>query len=280
MLLPDTLVLTPDLPRAWAGVQVWLTASGFGTPLEQQPPNLQAWVDPVFGFNVGDHVGDDPHAVTRRRAALSRCVGAPIQWLKQVHGCEVLRACSDIGADAGADIPQADAAMTDQTDVALAIMTADCLPAVFVAVDDQGQIRAVGAAHAGWRGLHAGVLTACATSLARLANVSMAQVQCMLGPAIGPNSFEVGQEVRQAFVGLSPALADCFKPARESGKWLGNLYALATQLLADQGVSVVACVGGDTFTDLNWFSHRRGQQQGVPAGRQAMVVRRLPSPFA
>ncbi|HEY1058467.1 MAG TPA: polyphenol oxidase family protein [Limnobacter sp.] len=274
MSLPSALLLKPTLPPAWHGVQVWVTTSGLLKPLELQSADFQALVDPLFGFNLGDHVGDDPQAVAVRRFALEQFLGARIQWLKQVHGCDVLQ----VDSNPLTGTPPADAAITDHTDVTLAIMTADCLPAVFAAFDHQGQLQAVGAAHAGWRGLHAGVLEACAVGVARLAGVPLTQVQCVLGPAIGPQSFEVGAEVRQAFVERSAALAECFKPTAHAHKWLGDLYTLATRLLADEGVTVVASVGGDTFTDLNWFSHRRGQQQGVPAGRQAMLIRRLPSP--
>lgn len=214
-----------------------------------------ASVGAYAAFNLGDHVGDAPAVVARNRGRLAACVPGRIGWLQQVHGTVV--ADLDHSSDA---VPVADAAIARERGVACAIMTADCLPVLFCA--DDGSV--VGAAHAGWRGLLAGVLEATVSAMA----TAPSQIRAWLGPAIGPDAFEVGSEVRAAFVARDAAAADCFRPLPE-GKWLADLYALARQRLADVGVADVA--GGDacTFRDADrFFSYRR---DGV-TGRMATLI--------
>ncbi|MDR2112958.1 MAG: laccase domain-containing protein, partial [Candidatus Accumulibacter sp.] len=140
-------------------------------------------------LNLGDHVGDDPAAVAANRECVCRRIGARPVWLRQVHGARAI----DAAACAGPHPPEADAAFTRQTGVACAVMTADCLPVLFC--DAAGTVAA--AAHAGWRGLLAGVLEATVAAL----GVSGEELLVWLGPAIGPRAFEVGGEVRAAFIG-------------------------------------------------------------------------------
>lgn len=264
--LPDCLVTRPTLPNHWASLGVWLTQTGC-----QETALPSALVDQRYGFNLGVHVGDDLTDVQQRRQALQRHVGGRIVWLNQVHGCEVVQ------AEAVEGTPSADASFTTDSNTTLAIMTADCLPVVFVAFHEQtGQALAIGAAHAGWKGLWAGVLQACLGQLRGVVG-AQARIECFLGPAIGPQSFEVGPEVREAFVAQHAALQTCFTPnPAQAGKWFADLYALARAVLLGAGVQAVHGGGFDTLTDPRWFSHRRGlQQQGQESGRFATLVRLL-----
>ena len=268
MSLPTDLYWKPELPSNWNGVGVWLTLSG----AEAASSGL---VGVQFGFNLGVHVGDDSSQVQARRQALVDLVDAPIVWLDQVHGCSVVLA--DQLEKVNETVPQADASMTTCSAKALAIMTADCLPAVFAAFDAHKRPIGVAAAHAGWRGLHAGVLQAAVEALRHGVDGRCESIECFLGPAIGPLSFEVGEEVRLAFVEQNPQAATHFQSLTgHAGKHLADLYALARLALAHSGIERFHGGGQDTFTDSRWFSHRRGQQTGVPAGRFATVVRLLP----
>jgi len=150
---------------------------------------------PWQGLNLGDHVGDDPDAVQANRATLQQALpeGTAIQWLRQVHGITVVRA-SRSGA-----VPEADACWTDEPGIACAVLTADCLSVLFC--DRSATV--VAAAHAGWRGLCAGVLEATVAALP----VEPGELLAWLGPAIGPTAFEVGPEVRDAYVGAALAAA-------------------------------------------------------------------------
>ncbi|HEX4880272.1 MAG TPA: polyphenol oxidase family protein [Limnobacter sp.] len=267
----EPLLYVPALTGPLSGLEgrlrIAVTLRGAG--LQVHP-----WIGEPYGFNFGDHVGDNPVEVALRRQALEMWVGAPIVWLNQVHGCAVVDP-SQMNPGCGA--PQADASITCSSQHALAIMTADCLPVVFVAIDGSGCVRGVGAAHAGWRGLRAGVLRATARALAHRCGVPTRQIHAWLGPAIGPQSFEVGEEVRQAFIDVDPDASACFADLHHgTGKSFADIYALATRDLMQAGVTDVQGGGADTFTDLRWFSHRRGQQQGVQAGRMATVIRLLP----
>ncbi len=201
-------------------------------------------------FNLGDHVGDEPRAVAANRARLAAHLGGEPLWLRQVHGTRVVDAADQIGKA----VPEADAAFTRQTDVVCAVMTADCLPVLFC--DEAGSV--VAAAHAGWRGLLGGVLEA----TVRAMGVPAESLLAWLGPAIGPQAFEVGDEVRQAFVAASAAAASEFTPG-QPGKWLADIYGLARQRLAGQGVRHV--FGGQwcTVKDAErFFSYRRDGQTG------------------
>lgn len=211
---------------------------------------------PYDSFNLAHHVGDDAGAVAENRRLLRESLGLNGEpaWLDQVHGKQVLR------VEAFASGACADAAWTGNAGVACAILSADCLPVLFA--DDEG--RCVAAAHAGWRGLAAGVLEATVAAMP----VGSEGLSAWLGPAIGPSAFEVGGEVRDAFVLPQPELARAFRPSRQD-RFLCDLYAIARARLAAVGVTRVH--GGDrcTFSEsLAFFSYRR---EGV-CGRMAALV--------
>ncbi|KQP35660.1 peptidoglycan editing factor PgeF [Pseudorhodoferax sp. Leaf274] len=209
---------------------------------------------PYDSLNLGDHVGDDAAAVQRNRALLSARLGAAPVFMQQVHGTAVESLpCAHA-------VPVADACMSLQPGVACTIMVADCLPVLFC--DTEG--RAVAAAHAGWRGLAAGVLENTMAALDRA--VPQAQWLAWLGPCIGPSAFEVGEEVRAAFVGQAAAAAGCFRP-HAPGKWLADLPALARLRLAASGLQGIH--GNDSSArwctvgaPSRFFSHRRDRVSG------------------
>lgn len=235
----------PDWP-APAGVKAWCSTRHGGV---SGPPWAQA--------NLGDHVGDLASAVAENRRRYSAALGgAQPVFMRQVHGCAVLRLQPDT--------PQgccADAACTDQPGLACTVLVADCLPVLFC--DIQG--RCVAAAHAGWRGLLGGVLTQTLQAFWALSHVQSAQAAtntiAWLGPCIGPAAFEVGAEVQAAFGQAWPGAAHCFKPGRAGHAW-ADLPALARQQLVALGVGQV--FGNDssaawcTHTQAaKFFSHRR-----------------------
>ena len=213
---------------------------------------------PFNGFNLGDHVGDDLRRVFANRGSLQAALGDAVkpQWLRQVHGTQVAR-LNCVGPEI-----EADAAMTDQPGIACLVMTADCLPVLFC--NRQGT--RVAAAHAGWRGLADGVLEATLTSM----DTPASDLICWLGPAIGPQAFEVGDEVRQQFGRQQAAAEQAFEHHdRLRNTWLADLYQLARLRLAAQGVTEI--YGGDacTYTDSErFFSYRRDGQ----TGRMASLV--------
>lgn len=205
------------------------------------------------GWNLGAHCGDDPADVARNRAVLRALLPDDPVWLEQVHGIRV----HDADVMSGEAPPVADAAVTTCSGRVLAVMTADCLSVLLT--NPSGT--ALGVAHAGWRGLCAGVLEATVDALARKA-VDHRWV-AWLGPAIGPRRFEVGEEVRAAFIAQDPDAAMHFQPAGTPGKWFGDLPALARARLCAQGVRTVA--GGDhcTVSDPErFYSFRRDRQTG------------------
>lgn len=210
---------------------------------------------PFDTFNLGNrHAadGDDPAVVERNRNALIDLAGLPSapRWLKQVHGVDVVR--FDGAATAGE--PIADAAVTSMPDTVLAVLTADCLPVVFAsAAGDE-----VGAAHAGWRGLAAGVLEATVAAMRTPADRLIA----WLGPAAGPQAYEIGEEVFRAFVDRDPGAASAFVATR-AGHWRVDLYALARMRLAQAGVRRVSGGGLCTISEpQRFFSHRRDARTG------------------
>lgn len=253
MALP---VYRPQLSASFNGVRVGLTLRGPGSGR---------------GFNMAQHVGDDPEQVQHRRNCLQAWLGAPVVWLDQVHGVDVLHA-EGWSNCAGQVPPVADASFCVTDAQALAVLTADCLPVVMVARQHE-QALAVAVAHAGWRGLCAGVLENCAVQLANCVRLNLSQVHAWLGPAIGPASFEVGPPVRDAFLGADPSTQSSFVASGLPDKWLGDLYALAAKRLMQLGLGGVEGAGFDTVTDLRWHSHRRSLAMGQPAGRFATVVR-------
>jgi polyphenol oxidase len=260
---------------------------------------------PFDRFNLGARCGDDPLAVAENRAELVERFALPSVplWLQQVHGTDVLRfdapAPSPAMAEEGwggdtsssADFPSshttpsqpriehgagsppafakegaenaepiADASVTSTPGTVLAILTADCLPVVFAAEDGS----AIGAAHAGWRGLAGGVLENTVAAM----DIAPERIVAWLGPAAGPQAYEIGQEVFDAFVSLDGRAASAFVATRP-GHWKVDLYALARQRLTDAGVTRVFGGGLCTISDpQRFYSHRRDAR----TGRMATLV--------
>jgi YfiH family protein len=242
---------------------------------------------PFDAFNLGSRCGDDADAVIENRRQLEVALGLPASphWLKQVHGVEVVRfsapppanagggwegvaltsekstpppqpleATSSSLASAGEGEVQADAAVTSTQGIVLAILTADCLPVVFAARDGSE----VAAAHAGWRGLADGVLEASVATMDTPAD----DIVAWLGPAAGPDAYEIGVDVFEAFVSRDPAASAAFVPTRP-GHWKVDLYALARQRLGAIGVTDVHGGGLCTICDpARFFSHRRDRRSG------------------
>jgi polyphenol oxidase len=207
-------------------------------------------------LNLGDHVQDDAAAVSENRRILVREASLPSEpfWLRQVHGCVVADTTGNETAC------EADASWSDRPGQVCAVMTADCLPVLFA---NRSGTR-VAAAHAGWRGLAAGVLE---QVVGRFAD-EPGEIVAWLGPAIGPEAFEVGDELRDAFVSLHADAGRAFTTARP-GHWLADIYSLARTHLAAAGVTQIH--GGDfcTFSDSErFFSYRR---DGV-TGRMATLI--------
>ncbi len=199
-------------------------------------------------LNLATHVGDDPAAVEENRRRLRAQLPAEPRWLTQVHGVRVVDAASAL---AGAE---ADAALAREPGAVCAVLTADCLPVLLC--DEAGTTVAV--AHAGWRGLAGGVIEATVAAMP----VAPERLLAYLGPAIGPQSFEVGAEVREAFVTHSADAAAAFAD-KANGKWLADLYRLATQRLNALGVVRVFGGGRCTYREAEQFySYRRDQTTG------------------
>ena len=203
------------------------------------------------GLNLGVHVGDDPETVRGNRALLRAVLPSEPAWLTQVHGVRVVDAAQAAGS------PEADASIATQPGVVCVIQTADCLPVLFS--DAAG--RAVGAAHAGWRGLAGGVLQG---TIAAMRDAGATDIQAWMGPAIGPQCFEVGQDVFDAFAGKDPAMAAAFQPvAGRPGKYLADIYALARRTLHLAGVQRISGGGRCTVTEQKQFySYRRDKVTG------------------
>jgi YfiH family protein len=228
------------------------------------PARVRTWVTERAGgasggayatLNLATHVGDAPERVAENRARLragAALPGEPV-WLEQVHGATVL----DLDRDA---LAPADGAVTARTGVVCAVLTADCLPVIFA---DRAGSR-VGIAHAGWRGLLNGVLPAAVRAL----RARPSDLVAWLGPAISPPAYEVGAEVRDAYLARDPGAERCFAP-NSRGRWQADLYGLARASLAAAGVTAV--YGGEFCTfgeDERFFSHRRE----APCGRIATLV--------
>ncbi len=203
---------------------------------------------PWAGLNLGTHVGDDACAVAANRQRLVEALGCEPAWLEQTHSVEVVRADASRVVDA-------DASWTDQPGIACTIMTADCLPILFC---DRAGTR-VAAAHAGWRGLAAGIIE----QTMRALQVPSEDLLVWLGPAIGPDAFEVGEEVRQAFVDHDPVALQAFKPSVRPGHYLADIYRLARQRLELAGVEAVYGGGLCTVSDAErFYSYRLDGQTG------------------
>jgi polyphenol oxidase len=210
---------------------------------------------PYESFNLGGHVGDDPEAVRQNRSQLCEAHDLPREplWLEQVHGTRVVDADQASLTGAARMPPRGDAAVGRQAGAVLAVLVADCLPVLFAARDGS----AVGVAHAGWRGLAAGVLEATVAALG-----GHGPLQAWLGPAISSPHFEVGPEVRAAFTAHDPAAAAAFT-ANARGRWQCDLQALARARLAAAGVSSVHADGGCTYAEpQRFYSYRRDGATG------------------
>jgi polyphenol oxidase len=230
------------------------------------------------GLNLGRLSGDDLEHVEANRARLLAYAGVPAAWLKQVHGAGVVDAAEALAAARAGEPLAADASVTDRPGIACTVMVADCMPVLLC--DSAG--RAVGAAHAGWRGLAAGVIERTAERVAALAGCATHDLHAYLGPAIGPTAFEVGADVRDAFMNQPCAVGGAQRDATDaafvprpqaSGKYLADLNALARLRLAALGVERIS--GGDqcTYTRRErFYSYRREPV----TGRMAALVWLLP----
>ena len=209
---------------------------------------------PYASLNLGDHVGDNPLAVSRNRMLLSTLLPSEPVWLKQVHGTTVVDAAQT------SCWPEADACVSSRAGAVCVVMTADCLPVLLC--DEQGSV--VGAAHAGWRGLCDGVIE----QTVRAMNAPPQTLMAWLGPAIGPQAFEVGEEVRAAFIAAQQEAAMAFVPrtadvANTSGKWHADIYQLAHLRLNALGITRIYGGGLCTHTDsARFFSYRRDGATG------------------
>lgn len=206
---------------------------------------------PYSSFNLGPCSGDEPQAVVKNRAQLRRLLPQEPKWLRQVHGADV------VDADALTETPDADASIARHPGTVCVIMIADCLPVLLC--DRSGSH--VAAAHAGWRGLAGGVIENTVHQLRRT-GVAPGELLAYLGPGIGPDAFEVGADVRDAFLARDPLAARAFR-AHRSGKWLADLFMLARQALARAGVGHIYGGGLCTVSDpQRFFSYRRDKTTG------------------
>jgi polyphenol oxidase len=206
---------------------------------------------PYDSLNLGDHVGDAPLAVARNRMLLNTLLPSEPVWLEQVHGTAVANADNASCRPQACPEPsrRADACIARHRAAVCVVMTADCLPVLLC--DKQGSV--VGAAHAGWKGLAAGVIEATMQAM----NVAPQNLMAWLGPAISQHAFEVGDEVHAAFIAVQPQAASAFIPGQH-GKWLADLSALASLRLNALGITQI--YGGDycTYRERErFFSYRR-----------------------
>jgi hypothetical protein len=253
MSAPGPSFLVPDWP-APPGVHALMTLRGGGTSS-----------GPHASFNLGAHCGDAPEAVRRNRALLRARLPAEPRWVRQVHGVGVVQADAlDAVPQADGSHAEADASYTRAPGTVCAILVADCMPILLCT--RSGDV--VAAAHAGWRGLAGGVIEATVTAL----GVPGHELMAWLGPAIGPQAFQVGPEVRAAFVDRAPEDASGFR--RDAGdRWLCDLTALARARLTRLGVSEVYGGGACTVSEPDrFFSYRRDRT----CGRMAALVWRSP----
>ena len=240
------------------------TAPGVGTTMTTRSGGSSA--PPWDSLNLGDHVGDDATAVAANRAAFAERIGAAPVYLRQVHGTRVVRVGA-ADAQPGAPVHEADTSFTIQSGVACTVLVADCLPVLLAAPGG------VASAHAGWRGLAGGVVDAALAALCEATGGAPGDVRAWLGACIGPQRFEVGADVLQAYG--APTIGDGamgFRaaPAREGApKWLADLPALASARLHALGVHDVSSADRCTVAERSaFFSFRR---DGV-CGRMAAAV--------
>ena len=205
---------------------------------------------PYASMNPADHVGDDPGAVAQNRALLRELLPGEPHWLKQVHGTGVHLATAPMTSP-----PTADACISRTERAVCAVLTADCLPVLLC--NAAGTV--VAAAHAGWRGLCEGVIERTVEAM----GVPGEQLLAYLGPAIGPRAFEVGNEVRVAFMAVNADAAEAFVAGAAPGKWLADIYQLARQRLRKMGVNRIFGADVCTFDDnTRFFSYRRDGATG------------------
>lgn len=243
--LPDGWIV-PDWP-APPNVRAFVTARSGG---ESQGP----WgaTGGAGGMNLGLKSGDDTATVQRNRARLQQFLPTPPVWLDQEHGANVVDADGEIGAPA-------DAATACTANVVCAVSIADCLPVLLCDADG----RVVAAAHAGWRGLAAGVLQNTASRMRARLRRPRARLLAFLGPAIGPQRFEVGEDVRTAMAAALPDFAQAFEPLATPGKYRADLFRLARQALAQVDVADVRGGGLCTASDAaRFYSFRRDRVTG------------------
>ena len=229
------------------------------------PPNVRALqttrrggvsAAPFDSLNLGDHVGDAPLAVARNRMLLGGLLPSEPVWLKQVHGTAVIDQ-----RVAGCGVPEADACISRERGAVCVVLTADCLPLLLC--DESGSV--VGAVHAGWRGLCDGVVERTVAAM----QVPPQHMLAWLGPAIGPQAFEVGPEVRDAFEKADPRASQAFVPGASAGKYLADIYALARLRLQAAGVREIHGGGLCTVGDAaSYFSYRRDRV----CGRMASLI--------
>lgn len=235
------------MPRSWI-VPDW-----------PAPPRVRAFVTTREGgvsageygsLNLGASGGDDPRNVERNRSFVRQYLPATPKWMAQVHGTAV----ADLDSMEGPKIPTADAAVTSMPGTVATVLTADCMPLLFC--DARG--RRVAVAHAGWRGMAAGVIE----STVQAMSVPPRDVIAWMGPAIGPGAFEVGPEVRETFVAADDGAAAAFRPGAQ-GKFMADLYALARGRLERAGVASIHGGGFCTRDDAGrFFSYRRAKASG------------------
>ena len=211
---------------------------------------------PYDGFNLGSHVKDNPMHVAHNRQILSQLLPSEPVWLNQVHGINVVDAASTVC------LPDADASYTSRKNVVCVTMTADCLP--ILVCDTAGTV--IASIHAGWRSLCDGVIEATILTMRAKLPIDSNQLMAWLGPAIGPNAFEVGAEVRTQFIAKDAQAELAFKP--HCNKLLCDIYKIATQRLNNLGVTKIYGGGQEnepwcTFTDEKcFFSFRRDGETG------------------
>jgi polyphenol oxidase len=237
-------------------------ADGVGALMTTRPGGVSR--APFDSMNLRAAVGDDPAAVAHNQRRLAEAIGAVPVWLNQVHGAVIVRLTAD-DLQTGAAVHAADGSVTTEPGIACAVQVADCLPVLFAAPGG----RAVGAAHAGWRGLAAGVLEATLAEVCEAAGCAPRDVQAWFGACIGPRRFEVGPDVLEAF-GASPTANDSPRfVATGPGKWLADLPALARARLRAGGVQAIGGGGWCTVSEPSrFFSFRRDRV----TGRMAAVV--------
>ena len=226
------------------------------------PPGVQA-LTTTRGPDVGTRSGEAPTVLAaNRRLIESATVGGAghLQWLKQVHGSRCIRA----NADSWGSQPQADAAWTTEAGSGLAIQTADCVPVALASADG----RCIGAAHGGWRGLVSGVIQSLVAAMRH--SGSKPPLIAWVGPAIGPDAYEVGEDVHAAVLAATSRSLEgrFFQNVDKPGKWHLDLFALTEWLLRQASVEQISCERICTWSNAHLYSHRRDG----PTGRMATVV--------